>query len=208
MEKIRPKHPLWLRCSHWLNLPLFLLMVWSGLLIYWANDIYAPFFPQWFYDALDIPQRLAEGMAIHFAFAWAFTLNGLFWLAGSVISNHWREIAPSRQAARNLLPTIAQDLHLKSGPAPAQGKFNAAQRFAYSGVFLLAALEVFTGFLVYKPVQLGAFLPIFGGYEGARFVHFVLMLFLLAFTALHILQVARAGWNNFRAMVAGYEVEK
>ncbi|RYZ96609.1 MAG: thiosulfate reductase, partial [Proteobacteria bacterium] len=73
MEIVK-KHPLWLRISHWLNVPAFCLMVWSGILIYWANDAYAPFFPQWFYEAFDIPQRLAEGMAIHFTVAWVLVL--------------------------------------------------------------------------------------------------------------------------------------
>jgi hypothetical protein len=30
---------------------------------------------------------------------------------------------------------------------------------------------------------------------------------LIVFIAVHLLQVARAGWNNFRAMVTGYEIE-
>ena len=34
------------------------------------------------------------------------------------------------------------------------------------------------------------------------------MIGFLLFIVTHIIQVARAGWNNFRAMVAGYEIEK
>jgi hypothetical protein len=60
-------------------------MIWSGLLIYWANDVYRVglggitlfhFFPDWFYQRFGIPQRLAEGMALHFFFMWLFVANG------------------------------------------------------------------------------------------------------------------------------------
>ena len=40
MKKIVKKHPLAIRWFHWLNFPLLAIMIWSGLLIYWANDVY------------------------------------------------------------------------------------------------------------------------------------------------------------------------
>ena len=30
------KHPLAIRWFHWINFPLLFLMIWSGILIYWA----------------------------------------------------------------------------------------------------------------------------------------------------------------------------
>ncbi|RZA02484.1 MAG: thiosulfate reductase, partial [Proteobacteria bacterium] len=163
------------------------------------------FFPQWFYETFDIPQRLAEGMAIHFTVAWVLVLNGIFYVAASFLTRHWRELRPDLRTWKNLIPTILHDLSLRRSPVP-QGKYNAAQRVVYTAVALLFALEIITGFLVYKPVQLGFLLPIFGGYEGARLVHFIAMILLILFTLLHVLQVMRAGWNAFRAIVAGYEV--
>ena len=40
MKKIVEKHPLAIRWFHWVNFPVLTLMIWSGLLIYWANDVY------------------------------------------------------------------------------------------------------------------------------------------------------------------------
>ena len=40
MKKIVKKHPLAIRWFHWINFPILAIMIWSGLLIYWANDIY------------------------------------------------------------------------------------------------------------------------------------------------------------------------
>jgi thiosulfate reductase cytochrome b subunit len=49
---------------------------------------------------------------------------------------------------------------------------------------------------------------LFGGYRAARLIHFLLTLGYLAFFVVHIAQVLRAGWNNFRSMVIGFELVK
>jgi thiosulfate reductase cytochrome b subunit len=185
--KIVEKHSLWLRIHHWLNVPLIFLMIWSGLLIYWANDVYSFFFPQWFYSTFNLDSRLAEGMAVHFTIGWLFIINGFLYLIYVFTSGHWRELLPGR-------PIV-------------NAKFNALQRLAYTGVIFLAVIAVLSGFAIYKPVQLGWLANWFGGYEGARLVHFIAMISFCIFILIHLIQVARAGWNNFRAMVAGFEVE-
>ena len=173
------KHSLRLRWTHWLNVPFLLLMMWSGLLIYWANDIYRFFFPDWFYSMLQIHHRLSEGMALHFTLGWFFILNGLVYVGGYVVTRHWRQT---------------------------RVMYNGMQRFAYIVVLLMAITEVASGFAIYKPVQLSWLLGLFGGYEGARWLHFYLMTALMGFIVVHVVQVIRAGWNNFRAMVAGFEL--
>ena len=40
MKRLEKKHPLAIRWFHWINFPVLSLMIWSGLLIYWANDVY------------------------------------------------------------------------------------------------------------------------------------------------------------------------
>ena len=42
--------------------------------------------------------------------------------------------------------------------------------------------------------------------KWARWEHFLLVIGYVLFFIVHIAQVIRAGWNNFRAMVAGYEL--
>ena len=41
MPRIVKKHPLAIRWFHWINFPVLALMIWSGTLILWANDVYA-----------------------------------------------------------------------------------------------------------------------------------------------------------------------
>ena len=47
-----------------------------------------------------------------------------------------------------------------------------------------------------------------GGYQAARLEHFTLTLGCLAFFLVHIVQVIRAGRNNLRSMITGYELEE
>jgi thiosulfate reductase cytochrome b subunit len=55
-------------------------------------------------------------------------------------------------------------------------------------------------------VQFGWLTAMLGGYAAARVEHFLLTLGYCAFFVVHIAQVIRAGWNNFRSMVTGFEV--
>jgi thiosulfate reductase cytochrome b subunit len=97
------------------------------------------------------------------------------------------------------------DLRLRK-TLPPQGVFNAAQKLAYGGVILMGAGSVLTGLAILKPEQFRPLVWLCGGYQTARLLHFALMIGYVLFFVVHIVQVAKAGWNNFRAMVAGYEV--
>jgi thiosulfate reductase cytochrome b subunit len=199
---------------HWLNVPLLSIMIWSGLLIYWANDVYEVsvggvtlfrFFPDWFYQALGLERRLAVGMAYHFTFMWFFALNGVCYVLYTFFSGEWRHLLPNRNTLREAWHVLLHDLRLRKEPPP-RAKFNGAQRLAYTGVILMGAGSLLTGLAIYKPTQLAWLTWLLGGYEWARAEHFALTIGYVLFFLIHITQVIRAGWNNFRAMVAGYEL--
>ena len=88
---------------------------------------------------------------------------------------------------------------------PPQGKYNDAQRIAYTSVILLGAGSIITGFAIYKPTQFAWLTFILGGYEWARWLHFWLMILFVLFFVVHVVQVILAGWSNFRSMITGYE---
>lgn len=215
MKRIVEKHPLAIRWFHWINFPVLTIMIWSGLLIYWANDVYKlgwgdrtllKFFPDSFYAALNIPSHLSMGMAFHFFFMWFFFLNGCLYVLYTWLSGEWRYLLPDKRSFGEAWQVVLHDLHLRKS-APPQKKYNAAQRVAYSGVVFLGFCSIVTGLAVYKPVQLYWLCFICGGYEAARLEHFILTLAYVFFFLVHIVQVILAGWNNFRAMVTGFEVE-
>jgi thiosulfate reductase cytochrome b subunit len=216
MPRLERKHALETRLFHWANVPALALMIWSGLMIYWANDVYkvrlggvtlVKFFPAWFYRALQIDHRLAEGMAWHFTVMWLFALNGVLYVTYTAWRGEWRYLVPDRQTLREAWEVVRHDLGLRKEPLPRR-KFNGAQRIAYTGVVAMGAGSLLTGLAIYKPVQLAWLTAMLGGYPAARLEHFILTLGYVAFFVIHITQVARAGWNNFRAMVIGVEVAK
>ena len=45
-----------------------------------------------------------------------------------------------------------------------------------------------------------------GGYRFARTMHFYLAMGFVAFFFVHIVQVIKAGWSNFRTMIVGYDL--
>lgn len=213
-SKLEKKHALPIRWSHWLNVLLLPLMLWSGLLIYWANDVYRiqfgshtlfSFFPARFYDVLGVPYRLAEGMSIHFFVMWFFALNGLLYVGYTLISGEWRALRPTRHSFREAVLVVLHDLGLRK-TAPPPRKFNGAQQIAYTMVILMGAASVVTGLGIYKPVQLAWLTTMLGGYQRTRAIHFALATGYVLFFVIHIMQVARTGWNNFRGMVTGYEI--
>ncbi|MCM2279815.1 MAG: molybdopterin-dependent oxidoreductase [Oligoflexia bacterium] len=204
MSKPALRHPRWTRWAHWLNFPLTALLVWSGVLIYWANDVYPPFFPEAFYNFFRIDHRLAEGMALHFTFGWLFALNGLIYFFYMLASGRWREFRLTRSWPREASRVLLHELGFRV-PLPSQGKYNAAQKFAYSATFFMGAGSVLSGLAIYKPVQLHALVRALGGYDGARSLHFCLTLGFCVFFLVHVIQVARAGWRNFQSMVTGQE---
>jgi thiosulfate reductase cytochrome b subunit len=206
------KHPLAIRWFHWINFPSLFLMIWSGLLVYWANDIYRVgwggttlfhFFPDWFYARLNLQARLAEGMALHFFFMWLFVVNGLVYVLYLAVSGEWRKVLPDSRSFRDALLVVLHDLHLRKD-APPQGLYNGAQRIAYTGVIVMAMGSVITGLAIYKPAQLSWLAGLLGGYPMARWEHFLLMLGFVGFFMVHVGQVILAGWDNFRSMVAGF----
>lgn len=216
-KEIIKKHPLAIRWFHWLNFPVLAVMIWSGLLIYWANDVYKigfgnttllRFFPQSFYDALKIDRRLSEGMAYHFVFMWLFFLNGIAYVLYTAISGEWRLLMPNRNSFKAAWQVLLHDLRIRKSIPVVKGKYNGAQRIAYTAIIFMGIGSVLTGLAIYKPVQLQWLCSLFGGYKSARVIHFVLTIGYTLFFLVHIFQVIKAGWNNFRAMVTGFEVKK
>jgi thiosulfate reductase cytochrome b subunit len=214
MKTIKKKHSLAIRWTHWVNFPVLTIMIWSGLLIYWANDKYAvtisghaiiSFFPEWFYKLLNIPHRLAEGMAFHFLFMWLFAINGLLYILYTIFSGEWRQLLPNKRSFKEAWLVLLHDLHLRR-TLPPQDKYNAAQRIAYTSIIVMGFGSLITGLAIYKPVQFYWLTWLCGGYHSARIEHFILTIGYVLFFLIHITQVIIAGWNNFRSVISGFEV--
>ncbi len=217
MKILEKKHPLAIRWFHWINFPILAVMVWSGLLIYWANPIYRiglgkhtllkMTVAEKTYEKANLAFRLAEGLSWHFFFMWFFAINGILYVLYTIFSGEWRYLVPDRRSWKEAILVTLHDLHLRKEPPP-QRKYNAAQRISYTAIVVMGLGSLLTGLAIYKPVQFGWLTFLFGGYPMARFFHFWITVGYVVFFAVHIAQVIKTGWNNFRAMVIGYEVRE
>ena len=163
---------------HWINFPLIAVMIWSGLRIYWANDVYRiglgdwtlfAFFPDGFNETARPRTATSPG-------EWRSTSRspGCSRSTASCTSSTRGEpvsgASSLRIAARlkESAQVLLHDLHLRKESPPTNGRYNAAQRLSYSLIIVLGGVAVLTGFAIYKPTQLSFLTTILGGYETAR----------------------------------------
>ncbi len=226
---LEKKHPLAIRWMHWINFPVLFTMIWSGILIYWNDSDNAyqhphavyrvglgkftlfRFFPAWFYTnhigsfSWDMRFQVTRALGYHFFFMWLFAINGALYVLYLLWSREWKFMVPTRDSMREAIQVTLVDLHIRKG-LPKQTKYNGAQRIAYSAIVVMGFGSLVTGLAIYKPTEAHWLTSLLGGYEMARWLHFWLTIGFSAFFLLHVFQVIMAGWNNFRAMVSGYEL--
>ena len=201
-EDRRPEHwrpraeqPLAIRLTHWINVPVLLVMAMSGLQILAAFPRLGPKgapYGWYLFDGKRPPawmttgEWLAGARHIHFGLGWFLVANGLVYLAYAIGSGEWRRRAflPGRDA-RNAMEMALYYARIRR-TAPKQDLYNGLQRLAYTSAIALGVIEVLSGFAIWKPVQLSVLAALFGGYDGARAVHLLGLVALALFTVGHI----------------------
>jgi thiosulfate reductase cytochrome b subunit len=189
-------HPLVVRITHWVNAFAILIMVTSGWRIYNAS----PLFPFRIPNELTLGGWLAGALQWHFAAMWLLVINGIVYVTYGIVSGHFRRklfpLTPGavlhdlREAFRGKL--AHEDLSM----------YNAAQRAAYLAILFCLVVLVFTGLVIWKPVQFHAIGQFMGDYEGARFLHFFAMALMVFIVLVHILMVILVP-RSFPTMITG-----
>jgi thiosulfate reductase cytochrome b subunit len=189
-------HPLYVRITHWINALAVILMIMSGWQIYNASPLYPFTFP----SGLTLGGWLAGGLLWHFAAMWLFVANGLVYLAVGLATGHLRRrLLPIRPG--EFVRDLAAALTGRLGHADATA-YNAVQKALYLGVLLAGVVIVASGLALWKPVQLRELAALFGGYEGARYVHFFAMAAIGLFLIVHVV-MALIVPRSLRAMILG-----
>jgi thiosulfate reductase cytochrome b subunit len=163
-------------------------------------------FPYW----LILPGNLGVARAVHFDAAWMLVLNGLVYLLSGLFSGHLRrDLLPSANelAPRHVLADIWHHIRLRRARGAAARHYNVLQKLAYVVViFALLPVMVLSG-LTMSPAVTTAMpflFDLFGGWQSARTVHFLVTDLLVLFVLVHVIQVIIAGtFNNMRAMITG-----
>src|SRR5450631_2516197 len=81
-------------------------------------------------------------------------------------------------------------------------RYNNVQKLLYAGIIVVGIVIVLSGLSIWKPVQLQYLTALFGGYDVARYVHFVCMAAICAFLAVHV-ALALLVPKSLRAMIVG-----
>jgi thiosulfate reductase cytochrome b subunit len=235
VRRVVVKHHALVRLSHWLNIPLLLGLIASGLSIYWASPVYEhPPDPVtrstdyladivrigasadpggWVYDRIGLGTfRLAQALRLHWLFAYLFIANGLVYILGLALGGGYKALLPrasdpadALRMMRYYLGVVPAKLLRRPWPHPPErSKYNALQRGAYFSMPLLGILAVASGWAMHKPVQLPWLERLFVNYNGARVVHFWVMVAFAAFVIPHVVLVIADGWDTFRSMVTGW----
>jgi thiosulfate reductase cytochrome b subunit len=171
-------------------------MLGSGWQIYNASPLFAFTFP----SGITLGGWLAGGLLWHFAAMWVLIANGLVYVTLGLATGRFR---------KRLLPIRPGELVRDLGAALTGrlrhddlARYNAVQKLLYAGILLTGLVIVASGLAIWKPVQLRELAALFGGYEGARLVHFFAMVAIVLFLVLHVV-MALIVPKSLRAMIRG-----
>jgi thiosulfate reductase cytochrome b subunit len=160
----------------------------------------------------DIFNQNGWGRSLHFLAAWALVVPGAIYLLIGLTGSGRHFRAHLWPTASDLAPAaVWRDIrdHLRFRIPPGSGgpRYGVLQKFAYTFVIFIAApLMLITG-LAMSPAMTAAvplLLPICGGYQSARTIHFVTFVTLVLFVCVHLVMVIRSGFRRqIRAMTLG-----
>jgi thiosulfate reductase cytochrome b subunit len=188
--------PAWVRTVHWINAVAIVLMVTSGWQIYDASPLFKFSFPA----AITLGGWLGGALLWHFAAMWLLMVNGLVYLTLGFATGRFR---------KKLLPITPSGV-IADTKAALTGKlshddltrYNHVQKLLYAGIIVVGIVIVLSGLSIWKPVQLQYLTALFGGYDVARYVHFVCMAAIVAFLVVHV-ALALLVPKTLRAMIIG-----
>jgi thiosulfate reductase cytochrome b subunit len=189
-------HPVWVRITHWINALAAIVMIGSGWEIYNASPLFPFAFPQ----AVTLGGWLAGALLWHFAAMWVLAVNGLVYLTLGIATGRFRsKLFPIRPAA-----VLADTRAALAGRLSYDdlSVYNTVQKLFYAGILLVGILVVLSGVAIWKPVQFQELTALLGGYDTARYVHFLAMAAIVGFLVIHV-SMAFVVPKTMRAMIIG-----
>jgi thiosulfate reductase cytochrome b subunit len=188
--------PAWVRVMHWINALAIILMIMSGWQVYNAS----PLFDFRFSHAITIGGWLGGALLWHFAAMWLLMINGLAYLITGFATGRFRKkLLPITPAG--VLSDLRAALTFKLAHDDLT-VYNSVQKLLYAGIIVVGIVIVLSGLSIWKPVQLQYLTALFGGYDVARYVHFICMSLICLFLIVHV-ALAMLVPKSLRAMIIG-----
>jgi len=188
--------PAWVRALHWTNAVAMVLMMLSGWQIYNASPLFKFSFP----PSITLGGWLGGALLWHFAAMWLLMVNGLIYLAFGIATGRFRnKLLPITPSAVISDTRAALTFKLSHDDL---SKYNSVQKLLYAGIIVVGIVIVLSGLSMWKPVQLYWLSMLFGGYDIARYVHFICMAAIVGFLVVHV-ALALLVPKSLRAMIIG-----
>ena len=219
-----PVHSYNVRVCHWINVVSCAYLLWSGVHIfldfpelYWGHTGYRGY-PAAFkladwglsWDEAGALGDRRWGRNYHFTFAWVFLINGLVYVGWNLYSTHFRnQMLPARDelTVAHVRTELRDHVRWRSRRHVSGRSYGTLQKtsyliliFVYVPLMILTGIAQSPGFTAAMP----ALLDLFGGRQTARTLHTIGTVALVLFVAVHLLEVAAAGFaNKVRSMITG-----
>jgi thiosulfate reductase cytochrome b subunit len=188
--------PAWVRALHWTNAVAMVLMIMSGWQIYNAS----PLFDFRFSHSVTLGGWLGGALLWHFAAMWLLMINGLAYLITGIATGRFRrKLLPITPGG--VLSDVKAALTFKLSHDDLS-RYNYVQKLLYAGIIAVGIVIVLSGLSIWKPVQLQYLTALFGGYDVARYVHFICMSLICLFLIVHVV-LAILVPKSLRAMIIG-----
>jgi thiosulfate reductase cytochrome b subunit len=167
----------------------------------------------WFYDHFGLGVfNLAGALRWHWLFVYLFLATGILYILGLLLGRGYRALLPRRSMIgdgfamiRYYAGVVPMKILRRPWPHPhITTKYNALQRGAYASMPIAGALALASGWAMHKPVQFWWLERLFGSYDGARIVHFIVMVYFILFLIPHVILVLVDGWDTMRSMIVGW----
>ncbi len=167
----------------------------------------------WFYDHFGLGVfNLAGALRWHWLFVYLFLATGVLYILGLLLGRGYRALLPRRGMIADgfaMIRYYAGVVPMKILRRPwahphITTKYNALQRGAYASMPIAGALALASGWAMHKPVQFRWLERLFGSYDGARIVHFAVMIYFILFLVPHVVLVLVDGWDTMRSMIVGW----
>src|SRR6202030_1008706 len=143
---------------------------------------------------------LGGAISWHLAGMWLLAANGIAYVTLGIATGRVRAklfpIRP-REVARDLVAALRGKLSYDD-----LAVYNAVQKLFYLAVICTGVVIVLSGLSIWKPVQFQEVTALFGGYDRARYVHFLAMSTIVGFLVVHI-ALALIVPKSLRAMITG-----
>jgi thiosulfate reductase cytochrome b subunit len=226
VERTALVHSYSVRICHWINLIASVYLIWSGVHIlldfpelYWGNTGYrgypAAFRLEDWGLSWDEAGALGDrrwGRNYHFTFAWVFLVNGLVYVGWNLYTRHFhRRMLPARGelTVAHVQSEVRDHLRWRWRGHRSRGGYGTIQKTSYLLlIFVFVPFMILTG-VAQSPGYTAAMpvlLDLFGGRQSARTLHTIGTVLLVLFVAVHLLEIAAAGFFvRVRSMITGKE---